>query len=185
MSLLVSRFVLTSQSRLALRPAKAGLRTARLAALLIGASAAGCASTDSAESASQERQANHHAAQDELSDIDTAIPVRRAKQSLIVTVQAEWADIDPAVRFAAREHELAIERVDKPAPGRRDYQLLSMRDEPAWIRVRADRPPAGELDQSLRSVRLEIRWGLFGDGQRERALLATLRDRLEHLREQD
>lgn len=94
----------------------------------------------------------------------------------------EWDDIDAAVSHAADEHEMGILSVTDEQGGRRVYTLLTMTDTPIRITFT---PAAGADEDGSGEVEIEAQVGLFGDAQREAAILQTLRDRLAWLRERD
>lgn len=101
-----------------------------------------------------------------------------------------WRDLDPAVRFAARECGMAVERVDRSAEGERVYELVTVKSEPVVLRARlapaeAGADGAGEGTNALSALeRLELsaEVGRFGDGEREEKLVAETRARLRALR---
>lgn len=96
----------------------------------------------------------------------------------------EWEDVDPAVRFAAREHEMVVLKRSMDAPLREHaallrYELLTVHDEPVVIHVQRGAP--GDGGESGAALSITARIGRFGDEQRAAALIETVRARLEAL----
>ncbi|MHC4975353.1 MAG: hypothetical protein ACYTF7_01955 [Planctomycetota bacterium] len=92
-------------------------------------------------------------------------------------IEAEWDDLDAAMSHTVGEHEWAVLVSTDVSEGVREYELVSLTDQPGMVRfTRSDAEP---------SVLVEVRLGRFGNPERERVFRWTLVERLEWLRERD
>ncbi len=91
--------------------------------------------------------------------------------------RGQLANLDAAVRFAAGRHSLAVTSISD-IDDTRLYELLSIRDEPCWVRVDG---LAGLRAGPMGEVTVRCRIGRFGDpgreAQFERAIAARLADK--------
>lgn len=88
-------------------------------------------------------------------------------------------DLDPAVRYAASRHDMAVEHITTGADNTRTYELITIRNEPVLVEARSDAWPAD--DRAATSMTIEARVGRFGDADRERALVREIIARLRQL----
>lgn len=99
------------------------------------------------------------------------------------TTTAEWHDVDAAVSFAAAAHEMAV-MTRRDLGGSLEYQLVTIIDEPVWLRVvRSD--AEGTPADIATPLALTAQIGRFGNEERERAFIRTITVRLDRLIEVD
>ncbi len=93
---------------------------------------------------------------------------------------ADWDDLDAAMDVAAQRNEMAVLRASDPTGDGliRRFELRTVAAEP--VEVTVTRPEAGSGQPQPIIARAKV--GRFGDPEREAALLAALRRRLEQLR---
>jgi len=102
------------------------------------------------------------------SDARVPVPVERAR----------WRDVDAAVRHAASNNELAVMRIESPAPNVRTYELIGARGEPGTMRVEVDAASLRDdvtIDPAAPSTRLNVSLGRFGDPRREARMTEGVR----------
>jgi hypothetical protein len=96
----------------------------------------------------------------------------------VLTVTAAWRDVEPALEVAVRRSELTV--VDREVGDlEMAFDLQSVAEEPG--RLVAIRRSSAD-PRTPEPIRLEARVGLFGNSNREQALLRALAARLEQLR---
>jgi hypothetical protein len=94
-----------------------------------------------------------------------------------------WDFLQAGLAAAQSEHEMATLREWSPAPGVRVYEMLTITDERVLIRAETSLPPDEPGDAfAPADLTLAVRYGLWGNEQREDAIIRTIQDRLEHLR---
>lgn len=92
-------------------------------------------------------------------------------------VPGRWDDFNAALSTAQREHEMAVLEQREPGPGVREYVLLTILDERVVIRAEAP-----ETDRyAPTDFNISVAHGVRGDEAKERAIIQTLRRRLEQL----
>lgn len=117
-----------------------------------------------------------------LEELEAAEPRYNSAGSVIVNGRP--MDLDAAVRWAASNIEpgLAVVNITTPNPHEREYELVSVRDEPGWLLVRTpDDQPLSMWDQSVERLVAHAKIGRFDvrEQARERELLRVLNARLE------
>ncbi len=88
-------------------------------------------------------------------------------------------DVNPAIIYAATRSEMAVvHRTSLDDGTTRHYDLITLLDEPVWIRVGGMDPsrPTTAVDLTV-----EVRVGRTGDAARERRIRADIRSRLARL----
>jgi hypothetical protein len=96
-----------------------------------------------------------------------------------LTITAPWRDIVPAVQVAVRQTELTIVSIEPGDRGGVIFELQSIAAEPGRLIA----TPAATMpdDRTPIPIRLEARIGLFGNQERQDALLRAVMARLGQL----
>ncbi|MCB9838590.1 MAG: hypothetical protein H6813_04560 [Phycisphaeraceae bacterium] len=107
------------------------------------------------------------------------------------STRLEWDDLDAAVSYVASRNELAlVDSATLREPGGaggetavRRYRLIDAYDHPVEIRFSTDGGALGGLREGAasRDGAVVVRFGRFGDHQREAALVEALLKRLDAL----
>jgi hypothetical protein len=110
----------------------------------------------------------------------------RYNSSGSVILNARPVDLDAAVRWAARNVQpgMAVVNITAPNPWEREFELVSMLDEQAWLMIRTpDDRPLSMWDQNIERLVAHAKIGRFDkrEVERERELLRVLNGRLEAL----
>lgn len=106
--------------------------------------------------------------------------------------ELEWDDLDAAVKYVAERQELAIvESRTVRVPGEegggaqvfRWYKLIDPQDHPVEVRFSTDPGALSGLEGASvsRQGAVVVRYGRFGDDQREQAIVRALLARLDVL----
>jgi len=117
-----------------------------------------------------------------LAELEAAEP--RYNSAGSVVLRGRPLDLDAAVRFAVRETGFAVVVITTPNPHEREYELVSVRDEPGWLLVRtSDDEPLSMWDRDIERLIAHAKIGRFDarEQARERELLRVLNGRLEAL----
>jgi|GEM_PF-6935617 len=94
-----------------------------------------------------------------------------------------WDFLQAAIAAAQREHEMATLAEWSPEPGVRVYEMLTITDERVVLRAETTAPldaPSSRFEPG--DLSLAVRVGLWGDHEREEAIIRTITARLEALR---
>lgn len=95
------------------------------------------------------------------------------------TVLADWDDAEAAARVGLRQVGVADLRVDRPAPGKLVYHVLTASDQPGTLTLeRLASPEAADPVE----VRIDAAIGRFGEDALEHELVRRVAERLEDLR---
>jgi len=87
--------------------------------------------------------------------------------------------VQTAVLYAATRSEMAVvHQTTHDAGTTRQYELITLLDEPVWIRVSGLNPESPKAPVDLT---IEVRVGRTGDPARERRVRADIRARLARL----
>lgn len=101
----------------------------------------------------------------------------RFTASTPVKVVGDFDDIESAVRIGASQSEMAILETHRPSANVYDFELLTITDEPARLRIEQDPDaPAG-----VASLTLSASVGRFGNRPWEERLIGRVARRLEAL----
>ena len=103
-----------------------------------------------------------------------------------VILQARPVDLDAAVRWSVSRVDpgLAVVNITSPNPWEREYELVSVLDEQAWLIIRTpDDSPLSLWDRNIERLVAHTKIGRFDKREvdREKALLRVLNGRLESL----
>jgi len=117
-----------------------------------------------------------------LEELEAAEPRYNSGGSVIL--DGRPIDLDAAIRWAASNVQpgLAVVNITTPNPWEREYELVSVRDEPGWLLVRTpDNSPLSMWDQTVERLVAHAKIGRFDvrEQERERELLRGLNARLE------
>jgi hypothetical protein len=119
-----------------------------------------------------------------LEELEAAEPRYNSSGSAIL--DGRPMDLDAAVRWAASNVEpgLAVVNITTPNPYEREYELVSVRDEPGWLLIRTpDNEPLSMWGQGVERLVALAKIGRFDvrEQARERELLRALNRRLDVL----
>ena len=124
---------------------------------------------------------------DAWTDADTAAAPPEERPLSAALVPRTWLDLDAALGAALTDVGWTVLRSRDRSPTTRDYDLVSVRDEPgvftaelppAWrpLRRPRDDSPRSVLDVApVAAMRLSVRLTHFGDQRTEAAVLAAVR----------
>lgn len=105
----------------------------------------------------------------------------KASPPTVVTVTADWNDVDTSVAVAVGQVEMAVLSVDASDPLVRRYQLRTSTDRGGTLIAERDEPGEGESVP----ITLTASIGVAGDDRYQEALLRYVTRRLEQLRGRD
>ncbi len=99
------------------------------------------------------------------------------------TSTGDWDDVSNAVGVAAGKCQMALVESREVGEDEREYELLTVTDEPVRVRVRRAARPAPGRGEPASAERFQIRAdvGRFGDLALERALIDHIKVRLSDL----
>jgi hypothetical protein len=101
----------------------------------------------------------------------------RFTASTPVKVVGDFDDIESAVRIGASQSEMAILETRRPSATVYEFDLLTITDEPARLRVEQD----AEVGSGVASLTLSASVGRFGNRPWEERLIGRIARRLEAL----
>jgi len=96
-------------------------------------------------------------------------------------VDVERNDLTAALSHVQERFEIAIVDTINYPDGDVEYQLVTIRNEPVWIRFHL--PPSDPYAMTTGSV--TVRFGRFRQPKQEEAIIRTLQDRLRWLEQRD
>lgn len=102
----------------------------------------------------------------------------RFEESAPVVVVGDWDDVEAAVSAGASQAEMAVVVLTRPTETSIDFELVTITDEPATLKVRLDPESAAK---GKASIALEARVGRFGDRAWEERLIGRVGRRLGEL----